>query len=721
MHLRVQTVRRLARRRRWQALELTRRERLRERTRRLFHNVGHPAVVLVGSLVVGVGLLFVPLDVSIALFADETSARDFLSTLWQVEGGTIALTLTLILVAFEAIWRGRFRGSVQRFADEVWLLYAVAAAFASLIAIAVTLLGWGEGAPGGWAATWAVCLSALAFGAVPIVLVRTLLLMNPATLHERRLQQIRGEVYDAVDEEAFERIAYGELKSHAEAASALDLAPMLIWERRENVVAVEAAAAGVVQDIRIGRLVGIARKLQKDDDGALTVAVYVGQYVPRGGVLALASERASRWRLWRIRRAFAIDTRARRSRLYDVIAHLHQEALQAIRDVQPNTYNDVAELWVELLLALPQAWQRYGHSFDEATAGEFGRFGLGPVDAAAKNLYIEAGEATKAMQDLAAEAFMLPDRIARESLDYDAPALLLRMLALYADLYPGVAELEDPRLRERLLHLVFELPAQLGRSIEHSFRQLDLPATERQRAEQNLKLVFRTLMELMKAIADHDPHDTDRIGKVNSSWADIFAGWQPEYDRDEEWPGLSEEEIARRRQHNAAVDVLVSSKAELEHLRDSYRFALAWWGLHRLQQTSNDAWAAVVRTFVPWLGSVERMARETDQVIEIDRESRLILWWDHYVQMGWAAPRAFLVFVLLQHAPEQIPEDIGVPRFLHATMSTEIEQMLDAIATDQELWQLLGGAPADLAQRVDALRSAIRAAGQAARADLGLA
>jgi hypothetical protein len=165
----------------------------------------------------------------------------------------------------------------------------------------------------------------------------------------------------------------------------------------------------------------------------------------------------------------------------------------------------------------------------------------------------------------------------------------------------------------------------------------------------------------------------------------------------------------------------VNSKAELEHLRDAYRFALAWWGLHRLQQTSNDAWAAVVRTFVPWLGPVERMARETDQVIEIDRESRLFLWWDQSVQMGWAAPRAFLVFVLLQHAPDQIPNDIGAPRFLHATMLPEIEQMLDAIGTDQELWQLLGGAPADLAQRVDALRSAIRTAGQAAHADLGLA
>jgi hypothetical protein len=50
----------------------------------------------------------------------------------------------------------------------------------------------------------------VAFAVVPVILVRTLLLMNPAEIHERRLAQIRGEAHDAVDEEAFERLAYGE-------------------------------------------------------------------------------------------------------------------------------------------------------------------------------------------------------------------------------------------------------------------------------------------------------------------------------------------------------------------------------------------------------------------------------------------------------------------------------------------------------------------------------
>lgn len=172
---------------------------------------------------------------------------------------------------------------------------------------------------------------------------------------------------------------------------------------------------------------------------------------------------------------------------------------------------------------------------------------------------------------------------------------------------------------------------------------------------------------------------------------------------------------------HSGLETVVSSKARLEELRDSYRFALAYWALHRLRESRDNAWGDVLKTFVPWLGSVEKMTRQTDQVVQIDLDTRLFLQWHETpVQMGWAAPRAFLVFVLLQHAPDQIPADIGVPRFLQGTMSTEIEQMLDAVATDQELWQLLLGPPADLDERVEALRRAIRASGTAARADLGL-
>jgi hypothetical protein len=115
------------------------------------------------------------------------------------------------------------------------------------------------------------------------------------------------------------------------------------------------------------------------------------------------------------------------------------------------------------------------------------------------------------------------------------------------------------------------------------------------------------------------------------------------------------------------------------------------------------------------------VAAEAARVIEIDLDSRLFLQWHQTtVQMGWAAPRAFIVFVLLQHAPEQIPADIGVPRFLSGTMSTEIEQMLDEVAANEQLWKLLGGAPADLAERVEGLRRPIQAAGRRARAELGL-
>jgi len=46
--------------------------------------------------------------------------------------------------------------------------------------------------------------------------------------------------------------------------------------------------------------------------------------------------------------------------------------------------------------------------------------------------------------------------------------------------------------------------------------------------------------------------------------------------------------------------------------------------------------------------------------------------------------------------------------------------MLDTVAVDRDLWQLLVGAPADLDERVAALRLTIQNAGRAAREELGL-
>ena len=78
--------------------------------------LGRPVVVLGGSLAVGVGLLWVPTSFHFGAFSTPSVARDFLSTLWQVEGGTIALTLTVILVAFEPSAQPlpRFSSSLRR-------------------------------------------------------------------------------------------------------------------------------------------------------------------------------------------------------------------------------------------------------------------------------------------------------------------------------------------------------------------------------------------------------------------------------------------------------------------------------------------------------------------------------------------------------------------------------------------------------------------------------
>ncbi len=710
MRFRPRTVRRLAERACRDELKLGWRERARETAAATPTRLGRAPVVLVVPPAVAITLLFIPKPFSFEAFEDPVDAQTFLSTLWQVEAGTIALSLSVILVAFETIWRRRFRGTVRGFVDEVFLLYALSAAFASLLVIGCALLGWGTNAPGGWAATWATIVSAAAVSAIPIVLILTLRLMNPATLHKRRLNQLRAEVYAAVDEEAFERLAVGVLKEAVKDAPGIELTPVLDWEDRGDKLPITASRNGVVRDIRIGRLLRIAGRLSSRAPAAITVGARLRASVSRDTELAQITPRANRWQRWRIRKAFKVDPNAEPPRLFDVISQLHQEALRALRDVEPSTYEDVCELWIELLLALPEAWMRYVEMFDERVSGSSRRFfGFGPVDSVSRNLFIEARESTKSMHDLAAPAYDLPEVVLMRSVDLDAPALVKRMLAIYVDLYDVTAELEDERLRERLFNFVFNAPKQFAQFVEHDFRDHDAPVRKRQRANRNLHLCFQTFMEQMKAAADHDPADTARIARINSGWADIFSGWFPEHEKEEDL-GLDEDEVSRNRELNARIDAVIAQKNTLERLRDAYRFAIAYWALHQLVTTRNTDWRGVIALILPWLGDPERLAAEVDQVISIDRDdSTFTRWHDSTVQIGWAGPRAFIVFSLLQYSPDQIPVNVGRRTFLRHGMQVEIEELLDAVAADEQLWELLGGRPEDLPMRIEALRNAIRA------------
>jgi hypothetical protein len=155
---------------------------------------------------------------------------------------------------------------------------------------------------------------------------------------------------------------------------------------------------------------------------------------------------------------------------------------------------------------------------------------------------------------------------------------------------------------------------------------------------------------------------------------------------------------------------VIAERDKLEELRDAYRFAVTYWALYRLRESRNAEWLDVVNTIAPWLGPPDRIARSADLLAEIDLDERTFLGWhDGVVQMGWAAPRAFITLTLFRFPPTEIPADVGKRNFLRGGMLVEIERMVDDVAADADFWTLLGGAPADLRTRADALRAALRA------------
>jgi hypothetical protein len=172
-------------------------------------------------------------------------------------------------------------------------------------------------------------------------------------------------------------------------------------------------------------------------------------------------------------------------------------------------------------------------------------------------------------------------------------------------------------------------------------------------------------------------------------------------------PGETAEQRADREARTLAVDRVVVSKGHLDDYRDAYRLMLAWWALHRLEQTADTTWARVAENLALYFGSVEKLARAADEAIKADRDENIILHWHGgNISADLALTRTFLILSLLRFEPAHLPDSLGERGFLRH-MRREVDEMLGAVATNEELWGWLSR-PSDLTERVEALRGLLR-------------
>lgn len=235
-------------------------------------------------LLVGLAGLLIPNEVKIwrwhqrlTLFADPDKAAEFLRTLWQVEASVLALSITVIIFAFQAVSTSRHNIKLYEFAEDVHLFPIFYVGVVGLIVNGLVLLGLSNGAPAGGAASWAVLVSGSAFPLLAWLFARTVRALDPDELHRRRLVRIREETYRAAEQEIFERFARDLLERRCDEAG-IELHLFLAGSPPAGSREITAPHSGHVRDIDLNKL----KSLTEGGSSDVKLLVHIGSGVAEG-------------------------------------------------------------------------------------------------------------------------------------------------------------------------------------------------------------------------------------------------------------------------------------------------------------------------------------------------------------------------------------------------------------------------------------------------------
>jgi len=378
-------------------------------------------------------------DIQWGVLGDGRESEQYLQTLWQVVAASLALSVAMIGFVFEAFANATRRslgGSLSDFTRATRLDVALWLGFAALICNGMVLLEIGHDAPGGWAALWAIFLSAATVGvALPFVFSRTV-----RALDFDYLVALRGRQIDTLVERAMEHQLRGQ---------AGDM--LLVQQYKARGVTrglgvdpdyqdgIDGKASRVLFDLRIERLQRLAEPLHDGDREPVEILAALHDPVTENEVVAVKKDQGWLWKRSveksvRYRRQRDGDLAARR--LTDELEGLHEAALAAIREYRAGDWEKISQIYSRALLAMPKATAAMDIPFAGAVASPGIFRPLGPLDRIERFLYAELVAAVKADDwDLAREVAYFPVLIAQKAADLDAPALVRAMLALYPRLY----------------------------------------------------------------------------------------------------------------------------------------------------------------------------------------------------------------------------------------------------------------------------------------------
>ena len=508
----------------------------------------------------------------------------------------------------------RYGGTLRRFIRATYLQEGYELGVIALLLMAVVLLGAGHGGTTGSAGAVAAGFCLLSIAVLPPLLNRALGTTSRDFLREDRSSRLTSAVRDEVDTEVQTRLGVDVLRGLAQ-ETPIDLERFAQTDRGpdEGVVATQV---GIVVDIKLGRLLRLARSLA--GAGGVGLPITLGDYVGTGTRLLTHPADISSRRRRQARRIVAVSPGTRREQtLRRYLDDLHEEAVAAIRGGTQQMFDFVADAYVDTLMEFPKAWRTYRAEYDEAVARGIELFPVGPVDEIRQQFYTNITEALRAGdREIVLTAAYLPVRVASQALDYRAEGLIARMLSLSPPYlaaswtYGGPAGqvLEERSYRHLLEFVRFYLQPRLDRGL----------IAARLEIADYIQIAFAQIQALLKLGVDAGR--TDFVRALDGHWGTLLQHWHGEnlepnpatipYLEDAVAQGQTDA-VARlaRAQDNAR---LVEAVRRLQDYRTTARFGLALWAW-RQQPTS---WRESFRYFSTHFPGITQITSATTYAIE---------------------------------------------------------------------------------------------------------
>lgn len=622
------SLRRAAERERLRLLSGYRFARLLARARRL--NGGLAAAAMFGPTYLGIGLVMLWMPPLIGWEPiDLEEPRSFIESLWQVQAAAVGLTVAVVIFAFQALASSRWRTDLREFARSTFFIPVVFLGTTSLLVDGFVLLGWGRGAPEGWAATWAVVLAALTLLSVPFLFTRVLRAIDPSMLRRRILRLIAAEVRHEVEADIRQRVALTMLDRWCN-----DIGAKYTWITRAQPwhVPISSGSAGVVADVRLRRLRQLAGKLAgRTANESVQVAVHLGAGVSADTAVLLLPEQATDRDRRLARGVVRVRGGARSSdRLDELLDQLHAAAVDAARSGEAGWYGEIRDAYVEMLLAFPQAWSTYGQKFDQRVANGGFPFRLSEIDRVTRDIYSQLRQAIIAEQrEIAGSIAYLPMAAAARAVPLGAQGLSGEMLNLVVSMSWLAQEFTDEpiatAITEQIGMTLFEyVDFNCGSRLERE----ELSVADREEAAGFVLQAFGFATEYVKAMIDR--RGFGQLGETLSRWGDVLRHWDPdpryfefELDRAKAQSPIDPMTVARAEKSLAAVVRLSELAEDVHRARRRHMFELAAWTLRLLQEGGGEPkLVEALQAFAARTGSDGQRVDAASSAIDGDRLSK---------------------------------------------------------------------------------------------------